>query len=284
MGRVAALAVGTHLVSRVRAQGPSRWAPFIDHVQINSDDVRQSAAFYRQVLGLQLLRTGPPNDPACCPDESAFFGVGNRLILAIRKRAGRNLDHYSLMLNGLDQRGFESELAARGGSLATHDLAGVYVRDPDGVFVQIMTQPGPGSQKPPAEAAPAPAGRMQFEWEPLVDHVQVSSDDVRKATAYYRDVLGLNLLRVGPPNNRDCCPDESAFFGVGTRLVLAIRKQSPARTLDHYALLMKNFNRDAVVKELSARGATAKQSPETGFYVEDPDGIKVQLMGAPGPA
>jgi catechol 2,3-dioxygenase-like lactoylglutathione lyase family enzyme len=230
-----------------------------------------------------LLRTGPPNDPACCPDDSAFFGVGNRLVLAIRKRAGRNLDHYSLMLSGRDQRAFAADLAARGGGLATHDLAGVYVRDPDGVLVQVMTQPGPGSQVPLTEAPPAPGG-MRFEWEPLVDHVQVSSEDVRRATAYYRDVLGLNLLRVGPPNNRDCCPDESAFFGVGTRLVLAIRKQSPGRTLDHYALLMKNFNRDAVTKELAARGAIAKQSPETGFYVEDPDGIKVQLMGAPGPA
>ncbi len=284
MGRVAAVTVGMSLPAWARAQAPLAWAPLIDHVQINSDDVRRSAAFYQHVLGLQLLRTGPPNDPSCCPDESAFFGVGNRLILAIRKRAGRNLDHYSLMLNGLDQRGFASALAARGGSLATHDLAGVYVRDPDGVFVQIMTQPGPGAQKPPAEAAPASPGGMRFDWEPLVDHVQVSSEDVRKATAYYRDVLGLNLLRVGPPNNRDCCPDESAFFGVGTRLVLAIRKQSPARTLDHYALLMKNFNRDAVTKELAARGGVAKQSPETGYYVEDPDGIKIQIMGAPGPA
>jgi len=146
-----------------------------------------------------------------------------------------------------------------------------------------MTQPGPAGPTTPEEVAPAPGG-MRFDWAPLIDHVQVSSEDVRRATAYYRDVLGLNLLRVGPPNNRDCCPDESAFFGVGTRLVLAIRKQSPGRTLDHYALLMKNFNRDAVTKELAARGAAAKQSPETGYYVEDPDGIKVQIMGAPGPA
>lgn len=284
MQRIVTTAVGASLVPTLRAQTPIAWAPLIDHVQINSDDVRRSTEFYQRILGLQLLRTGPPNTPTCCPDESAFFGVNGRLILAVRKRAGRNLDHYSLMLNGLDQRAFTSQLTERGGSMATHDLAGAYVSDPDGILVQIMTQPGPSG--PGATNAPSPSssGSMQFEWEPLIDHVQVSSENVRRATTYYRDVLGLNLLRVGPPNDRACCPDESAFFGVGTRLVLAIRKQSPGRILDHYALLMKNFNRDAVTKELTTRGAAPKQSPETGFYVEDPDGIKVQLMGAPGPA
>lgn len=283
MGRVASLAVGTSLLPALRAQTPLAWAPLIDHVQINSDDVRRSTEFYQRVLGLQLLRTGPANAPACCPDESAFFGVGDRLVLAIRKRPGRNLDHYSLMLSGLDQRAFAAQLTARGGHLATHDLPGAYIRDPDGILVQLMTQSGPGGPTTTTDAPLAP-GAMHFDWAPLIDHVQVSSENVRRATAYYRDVLGLTLLRVGPPANRDCCPDESAFFGVGTRLVLAIRKQSPGRTLDHYALLMRNFNRDAVTTELAARGAVAKQSPETGFYVEDPDGIKVQLMGAPGPA
>jgi len=291
MGYVASLALGGRLLPSLRAQTPLEWAPFIDHVQVNSDDVPRSAEFYQRVLGLQLLRTGPPNAPSCCPDDSAFLGVGDRLVLAIRKRPGRNLDHYSLMLSGLDRRAFAAQLTERGGRLATHDLPGDYVRDPDGILVQVMSAPAQGGAPTPAPTAaptaaapPSATDAMRFDWQPLIDHVQVSSQDVRQATAYYRDVLGLSLLRVGPPNDRNCCPDESAFFGVGTRLVLAIRKQSPGRTLDHYALLMRNFNRDAVAKELAARGAVSKQSPETGFYVEDPDGIKVQIMGAPGPA
>lgn len=73
-------------------------------------------------------------------------------------------------------------------------------------------------------------------------------------------VLGLDLLRVGPPNNRECCPDESSFFGVGKRLILAIRKAKPAPTIDHYALLMTNFNKDAVIKELGARGASTRKT------------------------
>src|SRR5262245_24706105 len=92
MRRALSAAVGARVAPAVWAQtsAPLAWAPLIDHVQINSDDVRRSTDFYRSVLGLQLLRTGPANEPACCPDESAFFGVGSRLILAIRKRAGRN--------------------------------------------------------------------------------------------------------------------------------------------------------------------------------------------------
>jgi catechol 2,3-dioxygenase-like lactoylglutathione lyase family enzyme len=126
--------------------------------------------------------------------------------------------------------------------------------------------------------------QMSFDWAPLVDHVQISSENVRSSTEFYRNVLGLNLLRVGPPDDRNCCPDESAFLGVGSRLILAIRKKSPGRELDHYALLMNNFDRDRVTRELLSRGAQTKQTPATGFYIEDPDGIKVQLMGQPGPA
>lgn len=283
LGRVGALAAGSLAVPGLRAQtgGAFQWAPLIDHIQINSDNVRASTEFYQKVLGLDLLRLGPPNDPKCCPDESSFFGVGSRLILAIRKLPGRNIDHYSLMMKGFEQKSFTAALSQRGAAPAKHGLPGYYVADPDGMLIQMMSEPGPAGPNAPT---PGASGSMRFEWEPLIDHVQVNSADVRKSTEYYQKVLGLDLLRLGPPNDRNCCPDTSAFFGVGKRLILAIRKQEPLKIIDHYALLMKNFNRDAVDKELRARGATPKQTPETGYYVEDPDGIKIQLMGQPGPA
>ncbi|MBM3776745.1 MAG: VOC family protein [Acidimicrobiia bacterium] len=278
---LAAACAGAVLLSQaIGAQSTFVWEPLIDHVQLNSDDVRKSTAFYQNVLGLNLLRVGPPNDPACCPDESAFFGVGDRLILAIRKVPGRSIDHYALMLQGFNQESFAAEIKRRGGvAPVPHTQAGFYVADPDGMFIQLMGQPGP----PGKTTAPAPKGQgMTFEWAPLIDHMQVNSRDVRRSTEYYTKVLGLDLLRTGPPNNRDCCPDESAFFGVGKRLILAVRKQEPAPMLDHYALLMTNFNQEAVTKELTARGAPPK-TDASGYHVVDPDGVKIQIMGQPGP-
>ena len=125
---------------------------------------------------------------------------------------------------------------------------------------------------------------MKFDWAPLIDHVQVNASDVRKSAEFYQKVLGLDLLRVGPPNDRNCCPDTSAFFGVGKRLILAVRGNKPAGMIHHWALLMNNFDREAVTRELKARGIEPRMNPESGFHVVDPDGVEVQLMGQPGPA
>src|SRR5258705_9608692 len=94
-----------------------------------------------------------------------------------------------------------------------------------------------------ASPAQGQTSGMTFQWAPLVDHIQLNSADVRRSTAFYQKVLGLDLLRLGPPDNRNCCPDESAFLGVGKRLILAIRKaKGPGEKVDHWALLMNNFN------------------------------------------
>ena len=284
MIRGLAMAAAAHATSGVaRAQTGQRfqWAPLVDHIQINSDDVPASTDFYRRVMGLDLLRVGPPNDPDCCAEESAFFGVGSRLILAIRKRPGQNIDHWALLMNNFDQDAVIAELKRRGSGPGTHDLGGFYAADPDNVFVQLMGQPGPAGPTPPPPTVKG--STMTFEWAPLIDHMQINSNDVKRSTKYYTEVLGLDLLRVGPPNDRDCCPDESAFFGVGKRLILAVRKAEPAPMLDHYALLMNNFDREAVTKEFKARGVETHLD-QSGFHVVDPDGVKVQLMGQPGPA
>lgn len=108
-----------------------------------------------------------------------------------------------------------------------------------------------------------------------IDHVQVNAANVRKSTEFYQKVLGLSVLRVGPANNPTCCPDESAFMGVGKDLMIAIRKATPttpAGQIDHFGFRCKDFNTESMTKTLAARGAKF-----SGSYVIDPDGCKVQL-------
>ena len=140
------IATGTAATTASAQSGPPPipWEPLIDHMQINSRDPRKSAEFYQKVIGLDLLRVGPAGpERNCCPDRDAFFGVGKRLILAIRKREPVGaLDHWSLLAPGYSTAKFEEVLKQRGGGLTKHDLGGTYVQDPDGVLCQLMGQPG----------------------------------------------------------------------------------------------------------------------------------------------
>ena len=128
------------------------------------------------------------------------------------------------------------------------------------------------------QTAPAP-----IPWEPLIDHMQVNSRDPRKSAEFYQKVMGLDLLRVGPAGpERNCCPDRDAFFGVGKRLILAIRKRDPVGQLDHWAMLAPGYSAQKFEAALKERGGSTTKHDLGGQYVQDPDGVLCQLMGQPG--
>ena len=101
-----------------------------------------------------------------------------------------------------------------------------------------------------AQTAPAP-----IPWSPLIDHIQINSRDPQKAAEFYQRVMGLELLRVGPAGpDRDCCPNESAFLGVGQRLILAIRRREPYGVIDHWAMLAPGYTGDQFRAAIQERG------------------------------
>lgn len=142
LAMLAAVATPVPMTAQIRST-PIRWAPLIDHIQINSGNPRTAATFYQEVMGLELLRTGPPGaEQNCCPDTEAFLGVGKKLILAIRKREPVGVvDHWSMRALGYTEDTLDAALKERGGEGAKHDLPGRYVRDPDGVLCQLTGGP-----------------------------------------------------------------------------------------------------------------------------------------------
>ena len=53
----------------------------------------------------------------------------------------------------------------------------------------------------------------------------------------------------------------------------------PAGQIDHFAIGVEGFNRDAVTKEPEEMGLTPQENLEFGFHVKDPDGANVQITG-----
>jgi catechol-2,3-dioxygenase len=103
-----------------------------------------------------------------------------------------------------------------------------------------------------------------------IDHVSVLVSDMSRSAVFYQSVFGLapvsedkehRILRLG-----------------GKRTVVSLRQEPPAGTVDHFAIAVEGFNRVAVTETLKPHGLTPRENIEYGFYINDPDGVHVQIV------
>jgi hypothetical protein len=59
---------------------------------------------------------------------------------------------------------------------------------------------------------------------------------------------------------------------------LSIRHGDGTKGVDHFAIGLDRFDKDSVIADLKARGATPREDPGAGLHVVDPDGLNVQLI------
>jgi catechol 2,3-dioxygenase-like lactoylglutathione lyase family enzyme len=102
-----------------------------------------------------------------------------------------------------------------------------------------------------------------------ISHVSLSVSDLQKSADFYQKVFGLAVLSQDKPN-------EIVRLGL-KRTLVSLRRASPKAVVDHFAIGVENFNRDAVTKDLLDRGVTPTQNVDAGFHVLDPDGYPVQI-------
>ncbi len=103
-----------------------------------------------------------------------------------------------------------------------------------------------------------------------IDHVSVLVSDMTRSAAFYQSVFGLapvsedkehRILRLG-----------------GRRTVVSLRQEPPAGTVDHFAIAVEGFNRTTVAQALKPHGLIPQENIEYGFYINDPDGVHVQIV------
>ncbi|HEX4277658.1 MAG TPA: VOC family protein [Bryobacteraceae bacterium] len=106
-----------------------------------------------------------------------------------------------------------------------------------------------------------------------IDHVSIQVSDLSRSVAFYERLFGLTLVGEDKPN-------EIARLGVTAgKTLVSLHHKNPVAVVDHFAIAIGNFNRDAVTRELTARGITAEENLDAGFHIKDPEGISVQIVG-----
>ena len=103
-----------------------------------------------------------------------------------------------------------------------------------------------------------------------VDHVSVLVSDMQRSATFYQSLFGLSPVSEDKPNR---------ILRLGVkRTLVSLRQESPAGLVDHFALSVENFNREAVTEELKQHGLTPQQNIQFGFHIKDPDGAVVQIV------
>ena len=101
-----------------------------------------------------------------------------------------------------------------------------------------------------------------------INHSSVLVSDMARSMEFYDRVFGLKLLGEDKAN-------KIARLGTGGKVLVSLRVEPPAGKIDHFAIGVDGFNREAVTRELQSMGLTPRENLEFGFHVMDPDGAPI---------
>lgn len=118
-----------------------------------------------------------------------------------------------------------------------------------------------------AYAGQAPASPLKGA---RIDHVSIQVNDMRRSVDFYQKVFGFSVVSEDKPNE---------IVRLGTaRSVVSLHHKSPTAIVDHFAIGLDSFNKDAVTRELKKFGITPEDNLDAGFHIQDPDGMNVQIV------
>ena len=117
--------------------------------------------------------------------------------------------------------------------------------------------------------APAAAATLK---SASINHVSVLVTDMARSIDFYGRVFGLALVNEDKAN-------KIARLGANGKILVSLRIEPPPGVIDHFAIGVEGFNREAVTADLKGFGLTPADNIQFGFHVKDPDGAVVQITG-----
>jgi len=105
-----------------------------------------------------------------------------------------------------------------------------------------------------------------------IDHVSIQVTDLPRSIAFYQKIFGFTVVSEDQPN-------DIVRLGTARKVLVSLHHKSPTGLVDHYAIGVEKFNKEAVTRQLKERGATPEDNLDAGFHIKDPEGISVQIVG-----
>jgi catechol 2,3-dioxygenase-like lactoylglutathione lyase family enzyme len=103
--------------------------------------------------------------------------------------------------------------------------------------------------------------------------VSIQVKDLPRSIAFYQKMFGFTVVSEDKPN-------EIVRLGEGGKVLVSLHHKSPTGLVDHFAIGVEGFNRDALTRELNQRGANPENNLDAGFHIKDPEGIRIQIVAA----
>jgi len=110
-------------------------AATIDHVSIHAADLQRSIDFYQRMFGFKVVSQEQPRQ---------IVRLGSKNILVSLNHGGPAgiVDHFAIGIPAFNRVAVEGYLKQRGATPLQGDYAGLHVKDPDGINVQIIRAGG----------------------------------------------------------------------------------------------------------------------------------------------
>jgi len=103
-----------------------------------------------------------------------------------------------------------------------------------------------------------------------IDHVSVLVADLQRSADFYQTIFGMSQESEDKPNR---------ILRLGAkRTIVSLRRETEKGIVDHFAISVENFNKEAVTQELKRHNLAPQENVQYGFYIKDPDGMVVQIV------
>src|SRR5438874_1370172 len=103
-----------------------------------------------------------------------------------------------------------------------------------------------------------------------IDHVSIQVADMQRSVDFYQKMFGFSVVSQDQP---------LGIVRLGTnRSLVSLNRQSPAGIVDHFAIGVPRFSKEAAVRYVRQRGVSPEDDPYAGLHIKDPDGINVQIF------